>query len=1328
MFHIVREKKGLMFASVIEGRIDQVETGVVSGWAWLKGRGDTQVVVEARIQGKTFARATANIYRSDLRDAGIGSGRHSFALSMRTLGSEVWQEDGDVEILALAGRTRQRLGQLAINSLRCDFPRDLNGSRGRGRIENLAHGTLCGYWICRDMLPRLAVDIDGEPGPAQELSIVDPGREVSDDECAYRFHIRLTEFGKQRVSVRDVNTGENLLAVPIRRNSGRTRRVASSFDVDVRSTLYGAFWARIQNHKESTDPAAVELRINDILITETVADWVSPEDGARDSLFVRVPDWASDGEEHHVQIRLVTSQEVIFAKDLRFLGREYFDSDYYCRWNPDVDKSGTDPLAHYLQFGVVDCRKGHVSDYIRAPHPLFDARHYCLQQEVAETEDPYAHYIESGYQTGAAPHALFDPQFFAAVNPDFTGGDPLAHFLTRKSGDFSTLTHPLFDPVFYAKRHGPLKVHPLLHYLSNRKYMEAHASWLVDSDLLMAGNPDLCEYNVEPLQHFSHFGRDEGRILGRNHQRFLDEFVRRPCGVKRGVRRTTAIIVSHDASRTGAPLIILEIARTLASVHKIDVCCILGTGGDLEEDFKAVGPTIVCSRLREEGVGNFGFIPFLLKEADRSFALCNSAESIWAMQLISGVGLPVTGLVHEFAQAYTPQRFAEVYRHCMDVIYPADLVMETAFGQLGEMIDSDDRNRSHVIPQGLIDEGFLDRDHVVCRSQLRAELGLEPDTFIALGCGYIDSRKGCDIFVSVAKRLRQIAPDKKIAFVWVGGALSSAGSGSDFWLQHDVKAAGLEASVHFVGGKDSARRYFFGSDVFLMLSRLDPFPCVVHEAMASRLPVIAFENASGATGLIRENGILVDYLDVQAVCEQILRLSSDTALRDAIGTASRDKIVEEYRFDVYVEDLLDLVSRRHFSGRNVGAFTRQSGSSGKKVFFVCSDWSLSGVNTGNAEIARHLQRKGWEPEFVFTQLPEKVESATNLPDNSLLPSDVTCRYVDRRDSLQSMWDGLQDLLEEHAPCIMVTAYDYYSSCLSPALSDGVGVVGVHHSDDVEHYEHTHRLARYWNRTIAVSHHVAHELEELNPAICERLTVIPNSMVSQSDTVTPREARRRGPVRLIYTGRLVDHQKRVRDFVPVIRALEAREIDYQFSFYGSDLGEGSQQFLEDSLASQIERGVVQFFGRVAPQEVKEALLDHDIFLLLSDFEGLPQSVLEAMAFGCVPIVTDITSGIPELIDDGVHGYVVQDRSWDALAEKVEYLAANRDMLANLSSAARTRIREGGFTIESVADKYDDVIRRVFSEISGNYRRPQTLAWNSPVGDILLPQSLQQHPDG
>ena len=129
--------------------------------------------------------------------------------------------------------------------------------------------------------------------------------------------------------------------------------------------------------------------------------------------------------------------------------------------------------------------------------------------------------------------------------------------------------------------------------------------------------------------------------------------------------------------------------------------------------------------------------------------------------------------------------------------------------------------------------------------------------------------------------------------------------------------------------------------------------------------------------------------------------------------------------------------------------------------------------------------------------------------------------------------------------------------------------------------------------------------------------------------------------------------------------------------------------EGPLRSQLESQVsdlgigdrVRFLGWV--DDVRAFYRRIDAFIVPSRFaEGLPTTILEAMASGCVVVASDV-GGAGEAVEDGVSGFVVPPEDVSALTSAVGRLCADRTQFAAIGAAARERI-ESGFTTRQMVD--------------------------------------------
>lgn len=404
----------------------------------------------------------------------------------------------------------------------------------------------------------------------------------------------------------------------------------------------------------------------------------------------------------------------------------------------------------------------------------------------------------------------------------------------------------------------------------------------------------------------------------------------------------------------------------------------------------------------------------------------------------------------------------------------------------------------------------------------------------------------------------------------------------------------------------------------------------------------------------------------------------------------------------------------------------------RKVLIPCPDWNVSGVNVALEAVGEQLIGHGWEVEVLFTRNRDAVLESAG--DEAHLPS-LPYRFLERtRPGVVSMWEALISDVQRTKPCVLFLAYDFIGNCVVPALGDDIGVVSWVQADDGDYYEQAYRLGRYCNAVVCVSSHIRDTVAALNPAIGERAHVIHNSSVSRDD-VLRRRPRARSPMRLIYTGRLVQYQKRVLDYVELAQALDRTGVPYELSLIGSFVDrEGSQAKFESKAREHLADGRIRLPGRMSRAQILKELSAHAFFVLLSDFEGLPLALVEAMARGCVPVVAESESGIPELVTDGQDGLLLSGRDYDRWAEQLVALWEDRSRLAEMSRVARDTVRER-FTVESIGNQFDELFCGVAAEIASDYRRPPALHWGldrSPTGDVLAPPSLfrpavlQQYP--
>jgi glycosyltransferase involved in cell wall biosynthesis len=150
--------------------------------------------------------------------------------------------------------------------------------------------------------------------------------------------------------------------------------------------------------------------------------------------------------------------------------------------------------------------------------------------------------------------------------------------------------------------------------------------------------------------------------------------------------------------------------------------------------------------------------------------------------------------------------------------------------------------------------------------------------------------------------------------------------------------------------------------------------------------------------------------------------------------------------------------------------------------------------------------------------------------------------------------------------------------------------------------------------------------------------------------------------LLYAGRLAP-KKGVEYLIQAVA-----EMDYQLTI----VGDGSERDRLENLASETSADVV-FEGKVPPDEVSKYYRDAELLVLPStEGEGMPNVVLEAMAWG-LPVVATDSGGLPTVIDDGATGYLVPMRDTEALKQAIISVLESPETQQAMGEAAREYVR-------------------------------------------------------
>jgi glycosyltransferase involved in cell wall biosynthesis len=345
-----------------------------------------------------------------------------------------------------------------------------------------------------------------------------------------------------------------------------------------------------------------------------------------------------------------------------------------------------------------------------------------------------------------------------------------------------------------------------------------------------------------------------------------------------------------------------------------------------------------------------------------------------------------------------------------------------------------------------------------------------------------------------------------------------------------------------------------------------------------------------------------------------------------------------------------------------------------RIALISGGLALGGSTTFLINFAGELVRRGL-PVEVFSFEKENPMTADFQKQN--IP--VLC--LDQRRLIFE--DRLKIILQHLArfgPTVLVSTLGAVSFEVLRYLPPGIFRVGMGQSDDPKVYEMMRHYAPWMDLVAMVSQTMKQKAEDLQefarvPVACLPYGVPFDSMAG----LASRDGM--APLRILYLGRLAREQKRVHLFPEILRQLVASGMPFHWTI----AGEGEERsFLEANMKMVSPGQTVSFTGAIRYAEVPALLKQHDIFLLASDYEGLPLSLLEAMGCGLVPVVSDLKSGIPEVVDSR-NGCLVPVDDVAGYARAIIHLHQQRGELAAKSTAARARM-QSEFSVAAMTNRW------------------------------------------
>lgn len=381
----------------------------------------------------------------------------------------------------------------------------------------------------------------------------------------------------------------------------------------------------------------------------------------------------------------------------------------------------------------------------------------------------------------------------------------------------------------------------------------------------------------------------------------------------------------------------------------------------------------------------------------------------------------------------------------------------------------------------------------------------------------------------------------------------------------------------------------------------------------------------------------------------------------------RENIIEKYEisedkeitYQGLIEEVYDHIS-----------FERNNNLSKKNrhtLIFDCEyGLGLGGIEEWTKGICTQFNLKNEYMSYVLCNYDDFT-----IPDNlrrNILRVDVRREEAFTYDNVQK----IINCISEHLPCIIVTSQpdDVLLSgrILKRMYGDLVKVVSGIRGGHREIYKRYYEMRDCTDIYVCVSSMIREKMIKSGIDSDKVFTML--CPIECPDTNRFYSLDRKEPIHIGYAGRIQHDEKRFDLMLKMCEVLEKNHINYSFEI----AGEGNyEKEVYNFIDANHCRDRLKIVGKLDKQEIKKFWQKQDVCVNISDIEGRSRTTIEAMANGVVPVVTE-TEGVHDDIFDNENGFIVNLQDYEAMAERIAFLEANRNLLPIMGEKAYLELKK------------------------------------------------------
>ncbi len=564
------------------------------------------------------------------------------------------------------------------------------------------------------------------------------------------------------------------------------------------------------------------------------------------------------------------------------------------------------------------------------------------------------------------------------------------------------------------------------------------------------------------------------------------------------------------------------------------------------------------------------------------------------------------------------------------------------------------------------------------RDLFRKELGIADETTVILAVGNIKPEKGyIELLDATEKLFSEVEEDFVVA---VAGRIDDSNYAR--LLEEKLEARGLAERFRLLGMRSDLQAVLSGADLYVLPSLTEGLPMALLEAMSAGLACVASDVGDIADVLgSGRYGKIVPAGNAKILAHVLRELVEKPEKRKCLGKLAAERVRAQYSASSMAKQYMALFRKiMPISGE------RPSEEARPGVVMLGPRYPLTG---GMATVTNLL----CESRLADLCDLRVIHNAKTTREGRSFLAGVGAQVSLVGRIIKSLSSG-QDKITHIHTC---SGFTFFRDCLHALVARGLGsrVVWHVHGGRFKQFLDKlpwagRRIARLMltraDAVIVLSNQWIRTLEGFAPGA--RWRAVPNG-VAVPEEPTKVEANRC----LLFLGNL-GRPKGASDLVEALIRARQKCSEVCGKLAGNETATGEMSKLSQRIRQSPQPEAVELIGIVKGRDKLERLEQAGFFCLPSYAEGLPMAMLEAMAAGLGVIVTRV-GAIPEVITDGVEGFLVDPGDVETLSDRIVRLSEDGQLRKTMGAAARRKVIQH-YSLDRMAERiyglYEEVTRR------------------------------------